>query len=270
MRMARGSLLVTVAAVAAAIGLSASSGAAVEPRVTIPGATPPAPRVERLSDDQVRAEFQRLDAMKTQCSAQARQALAAQQRAGAAGRASEAEAHGQLLWTKLTCMEEADQGLVRLRNQATGDQVRLLSPGDGLREEYRQGLRSHLSLLQQVGRQLADPSALTAETFARQMDTLRREWETFRNRYIRLLDDPDTRRLSTTLFRASDLLIGSAQVWVRQVRAEAEIAELTPSGSGTQLARAQAAREAAVTERARQWETARGLILQAAALAAPR
>jgi hypothetical protein len=59
-------------------------------------------------------------------------------------------------------------------------------------------------------------------------------------------------------------------VWVRQVRAEAEIAELTPSGSGTQLARAQAVREAAVTERARQWETARDLILQAAALAAPR
>ena len=102
------------------------------------------------------------------------------------------------------------------------------------------------------------------------MDTLRREWETFRNRYIRLLDDPDTRRLATTLFRAGDLLIGSAQVWVRQARAEAEIAELTPSGSGTQLARAQAAREAAVTERARQWELAQGLILQATALAATR
>lgn len=268
--MARGSLQVTVAAVAAAIGLSASSGAAVEPKVTIPGATPPAPRVERLSDDQMRAEFLRLNAMKTDCSAQARQALAAQQRAGAAGRASEAEAHGQLVWTKLTCMEEADQGLVRLRNQATGDQLRLLSPRDGLREEYLRGLRSHLSVLQQVGRQLADPSALTAETFARQMDTLRREWETFRNRYIRLLDDPDTRRLATTLFRAGDLLIGSAQVWVRQARAEAEIAELTPSGSGTQLARAQAAREAAVTERARQWELAQGLILQATALAATR
>ena len=128
MRMARGSLLVTVAAVVSAIGLSASSGAGVEPKVTIPGAAPPAPRIERLSDDQARAEFLRLNAMKTDCSAQARQALAAQQRASAAGRASEAEAHGQLLWTKLTCMEEASQGLVRLRDRATGDQLRLLSP----------------------------------------------------------------------------------------------------------------------------------------------
>ena len=139
MRMARGSLLVTVAAVATAIGLTASSGAAVEPKVTIPGATPPDPRVERLSDDQMRAEFLRLNAMKTDCSAQARQALAAQQRAGAAGRASEAEAHGQLVWTKLTCMEEADQGLVRLRNQATGDQLRLLSPRTGFARSISRG-----------------------------------------------------------------------------------------------------------------------------------
>jgi len=270
MRTAHGSSLVTVAAVAAAIGLWASSSAAVEPKVTIPGAAPPIPQVERLSDDQVRSEFRRLNTMKTECSTQARQALAAQQRASAAGRASEAEAHGQLLWTRLTCMEEANQGLVRLRNQATGDQLRLFSMGDGLRQEYRQALQSHLSALQQVGKQLADPSALTAETFARQMDSLRREWESFRNRYIRLLNDPDTQRLATTLFRAGDLLIGSAQVWVRQVRAEAEIAELTPIGSGTQLARAQAAREAAVAERARQWELAQGLILQATALAAPR
>jgi hypothetical protein len=52
------------------------------------------------------------------------------------------------------------------------------------------------------------------------------------------------------------------------VKAEAEIAELTRNGSGPQLARAQAAREAAVTERARQWELAQHLILQATTLAA--
>jgi hypothetical protein len=54
------------------------------------------------------------------------------------------------------------------------------------------------------------------------------------------------------------------------VKAEAEIAALTPSGPGPQLARAQAAREEAVTERAREWELAQRLILQAATLAATR
>jgi len=263
-------VIVRVAVVVTAIGLSASPGAAVEPKVTIPGAVPPTPRVERLSDEHVRSEFRRLSAMKSECGTQARLALAAQQSASAAGRAAEAEAQGQLVWTRITCMEEASQGLVRLRNQATRDQLPLFSPGDGLRQEYRQGLQSHLITLQQVGKQLADPSAFTAGTFARQMDALRRQWGTFRNRYIRLLDDPETKGLAATLFQAGDLLIGSAQVWGRQVRAEAEIAELTRSGPGPELARAQAAREAAVTERARQWELARRLILQAATLAATR
>ena len=261
-------MVVRVAAVVTAIGLWASPGAAVEPKLTIPGAAPPTPRVERLSDEQVRSEFLRLNTMKIECATQARQALATQQSASAAGRASEAEAQGQLLWTRMTCMEEANQGLVRLRNHATRDQLPLLSPGDGLREEYRRGLQSHLATLQQVSRQLADPSAFTAGTFARRMDTLRRQWGTFRNRYIRLLNDPETQGLAATLFQAGDLLVGSAQVWGRQVKAEAEIAELTPSGSGPELARAQAAREAAVTERARQWELAQRLILQAATLAA--
>jgi hypothetical protein len=87
-------------------------------------------------------------------------------------------------------------------------------------------------------------------------------------RYIRLLKDPETQGLSTTLFQAGDVLIGSAQVWVRQVKAEAEIAALTPNGSRPQLSRAQAARDAAATERARQWELAQRLILQATALSA--
>jgi hypothetical protein len=57
---------------------------------------------------------------------------------------------------------------------------------------------------------------------------------------------------------------------VRQVKAEAEIAALTPNGSSPQLSRAQTARDAAVTERARQWELAQRLILQATALSATR
>ena len=134
----------------------------------------------------------------------------------------------------------------------------------------RQGLQFHLNTLQQLTEQLADPSAVTAETFATQMDTFRRQRETFRNRYIRLLKDPETQGLSATLFQAGDVLIGSAQVWARQVKAEAEIASLTPNGSSPQLSRAQAARDAAVTERARQWELAQRLILQATALSATR
>jgi hypothetical protein len=264
-------VVVRVAVVVTVIALSASSpAAAVEPKLTIPGAVPPTPRVERLSDEQVRSEFRRLSATKSECGTQARLALAAQQSASAAGRAAEAEGQGQLLWTRITCMEEANQGLVRLRNQATPDQLRLFSSGDGLRQEYRRALQSHLITLQQVSKQLADPSALTAGTFARQMETLRRQWGTFRNRYIRLLNDPETQGLTAALFQAGDLLIGSAQVWGRQVKAEAEIAALTPSGPGPQLARAQAAREEAVTERAREWELAQRLILQAATLAATR
>jgi hypothetical protein len=168
-------------------------------------------------------------------------------------------------------MEEANQGLLRLRNQATGDQLRLFSLEDGFHQEYRHGLQSHLKTLQQVSQQLADPTAFTVETFAKQMDTFRRQREVFRSRYIRLLHAPETQALATTLGQAGDLLIGSAQVWGRQVKAEAEIAALTPSGgSSPELSRAQAAREAAVTERARQWDLAQGLILQATTLAATR
>ena len=151
-----------------------------------------------------------------------------------------------------------------------GPGVPLFSLEDGLRQEYRQGLQSHLNALQQVCKQLADPSGFTAATFAKQMDTFRRQRETFRSRYIRLLNDPETQGLATTLFQAGDLLIGSAQVWVRQVKAEAEIAELNPNGSSTQLSRARAEREAALTERARQWELAQRLILQATTLTATR
>jgi hypothetical protein len=268
--MARGSLPATVAAVTAAIGLSASSGAAAESTLTIPGATPPTPRVERLSDEQVRSELRRLNTMKMECSTRARQALAAQQSASAAGRASEAEAQGQILWTRMSCVERANQDLLRLRNQVTRDQLRLFSLEDRFHQEYRQGLQSHLNTLQQLSKQLANQTAFTADTFATLMDAFRRQRETFRNRYIRLLDDAETRALSSTLFQAGDLLIRSAQVWTRQAKADAEIAQLTPQGPSLQLSHAQAAREAAVTERARDWETAQRLIIRATALTGTR
>jgi hypothetical protein len=270
MLMAHRSSLAMVAGVAVAISLSASWGVAGESTLTVPGAIPPTAPVERLSDDQVRAEFRRLSTSKMECSAQARQALAAQQGASAAGHAAEAEAHGQTLWTRMACMEQANQGLLRLRNQVTRDQLRLFSLEDGFHQEYRQGLQSHLNTLQHLSQQLADQSAFTAETFATQMESFRRQRETFKNHYIRLLNDADTHGLATTLFQAGDVLIGSAQVWKQQVKAEAEIVELTPKGPSPQLSRAQAAREAAVAERARQWDLAQRLITQATGLTATR
>src|SRR5260370_32451380 len=123
--------------------------------------------------------------------------------------------------------------------------------------------------VEELSEQLGHPSAFTAETFATQMDTFRRQRETFRNRYIRLLKDPETQGLSTTLFQAGDVLIGSAQVWVRQGNAAAEIAALTPNGSRPQLSPAQAARDAAVTERARQWALAPRPVPHATPLPAP-
>ena len=208
--------------------------------------------------------------MKMECGTQARQALVAQQSASAAGRTSEAEAQGQILWTRMTCVERANQALLRLRDQVTREQLRLFSLEDGFHQEYRQGLQTHLSTLQRLSQQLADQSPLDTETFAKQMDTFRRQRETFRNRYIRLLNDAETHELATTLFQAGDLLIGSTQVWKQQVKADAEIAELTLKGPSPQLSRVQAARDAAVTERARQSEMAQRLIIQATALTATR
>ncbi len=266
--MVHRSSLVVGAAVATAIGLMASWGAAVEPTLTIPGAASSPPPVERLSDEQVTAELRRLNVMKLECTAQAQQALAAQQSASVGGRTAEAEAHAQNLRTKMTCVDQVTQGVLRLRTQATRDQLRLFSLQDGFHQEYRQGLQSHLNALQYFSKQVTDQSALTAETFAAQMETFRRQREIFKNRYIRLLNDPETRELATTVFQAGDLLIGSAQVWMRQVKADAEIAALTPNGPSLELSRAQAAREVAITERDRQWEMAQGLILRATALAA--
>src|SRR5260370_29375588 len=114
--MAHGALLATVAAVVTVIGFSASSGAAVESTVTIPGATPPTPQVERLSDEQVRAEVRRLSSMKMECSTQARQAFAAQQGASAAGRASPAPGHGQGLRAEQETVGEAEPGVLPPRN----------------------------------------------------------------------------------------------------------------------------------------------------------
>ena len=268
--MAQRSTLAIVAAVTAAITLSASRAEADESRLTIPGTTPPAPAAERFSDARVRSELRRLNAMKTECSMQARQALAAQQSASAIGRTSEAEAQGQILWSRMRCVEQANQGFLSLQDHMTRDQLRLLSLDDRFHQEYRQGLQSHLNLLQHLSQQLADPRGLTAESFGTQMEAFRRQRETFKNHYIRLLNDAETHELSTALFQAGDLLIGSAQVWRTQVNAEATIAELTSKGASPALSRAEASRETAAAERARQWETAQRLILRATALTAPR
>ncbi|HKV70630.1 MAG TPA: hypothetical protein VJN62_05245 [Gemmatimonadales bacterium] len=89
-------------------------------------------------------------------------------------------------------------------------------------------------------------------------------------RYIRLLNEAETRELSQPVFQATDVLIASAQTWKEQIRTEADIAGLTLNGPSAQLSRAEAAHEAALRQRASQWEVVHRLIAQAAALAAPR
>jgi len=266
--MAQGSVFVMLVATAAAIGLSGAVGAAEQSALAVPGEAPP--QVERLSDTQVRAELQRLTTLKVECNTQARQALAAQQNATAVGRPADADAQRQTLWTGIRCLELANQGLLQLRNHVTPDQVRRFSLEDTFHQEYRQGLQSHLAVLQRLSEQLADQSAFTVETFGKQMETFSRQRDAFLDRFIRLLNDPETQPLALTLFQAGDLLIHSARVWTEQVKAAAEIAQLKASGSNSQLSRAEAARAAAVTERTREWEKAQHLVRQAGALAAMR
>ena len=111
--------------------------------------------------------------------------------------------------------------------------------------------------------------AITYAVFARQMEALRRQTETFKNRYIRLLNEAETRELSQPVFQATDVLIASAHTWKEQIRTEADIAALAANGPGAQLSRAEAAHDAALRQRASQWEVAYRLIAQAA-LAATR
>ena len=117
---------------------------------------------------------------------------------------------------------------------------------------------------------LADHDAVTHDMFVQQMEALRRQTDRFKNRYIRLLNEPDTQDLAKAVFQSSDLLIASAQTWKTQVRAEADITELAVKGPSSQLAKAEEVRDTARTQRAGQWEAAQELINRAATLAATR
>jgi hypothetical protein len=54
--------------------------------------------------------------------------------------------------------------------------------------------------------------------------------DVFKNRYIRLLNEAETRELAKAVFQATDLLMASVQTWKDQVKAEAAIAELAAKG----------------------------------------
>ncbi len=255
----------TVAGLAVAISLSIPSWTPAQP-----ASTSSTTSRDALSDAQIRSELRRLNTVKTDCLAQAQQAVAAQKAATEVGRLSEAEAHGRIVKSKMACADKANQDVLRLQTQAGPARAALFTNEDRFHQEYRQGLQACLGTLQRFNGQLASQDTVQYEVFARQMDTFRQQLETFKNRYIRLLNEAETRELAQTLFQASDLLIASAQTWKQQLKAEAEMADLIPRGPSPQLSRAQATRDAALKERTNQWESAQRLITQARGLAATR
>lgn len=252
----------TVAGLALALSLAVSSGVEAQPLSASPAAPP--------SDTQIRAELRRLNTIRTTCLAQAQQAVALERTATAGGRLSDAEAHGQTLKGKMACVDKATQDLVRLQTQVGPAKAALFVSEDRFHQEYRQALQAQLGALQRMSVQLAGPEVVTYEMFAQQMDALRRQTDMFKNRYIRLLNEPDTQDLAKAVFQASDLLVASAHTWKTQVQAEGAITELAPQGSSAQLARAEAVRDTARTQRASQWEAAQQLVNQAATLTATR
>ena len=254
--------LTTVAGLGLALSLAVSSGVAAQSLSATPAAPP--------SDAQIRSELRRLNTMRTDCLAQAQQAVTLQRTASAGGRFSDAEAYGQILKDKMACADKANQDLVRLQTQAGPGKAALFVSEDRFHQEYRQGLQAQLGALQRLSGGLVGHDSVTYERFAQQMDALRRQTDTFKNRYIRLLKEPDTQDLAKAVFQASDLLVASAQAWKTQVKAEVDITELAPKGPSAQLARAEAVRDTARTQRAGQWEAAQQLISQAATLAATR
>jgi hypothetical protein len=254
--------LSTVAGLGLAFSLAGSSGVSAQPLSATPAAPP--------SDAQIRLELRRLNTMRTNCLAQAQQAVTLQRTASAGGRLSDVEAYGQTLKDKMACVDTANQDLVRLQTQAGPAKAALFVSEDRFHQEYRQALQAQLGALQRLSVQLAGHDVVTYEMFAQQMDALRRQTDTFKNRYIRLLNEPDTQDLAKAVFQASDVLLASAQTWKTQVKAEVDITELASKGPSAQLARAEAVRDTARTQRASQWETARQLISQAATLAATR
>lgn len=258
----------TVAGLGLAISLSVCSGATAQSaQPATSSASPTIPAVPP-SDPQVRSELRRLNTMKTDCLAQAEQVLMAQRAASAAGRLSDVDALGPMLKDKMACADRANQDLLRLQMQLGSAKGALFASEDRFHVEYRQGLQAQLGGLQRLREQLAEPE-MTYAIFAHRMDALRRQTDTFKNRYIRLLNEAETRELTQAVLRASDLLIASAQTWKDQIKAEAEMAAAAPNGPSPQLSRAQAAHDAALRQRASQWETAQRLISQAAAMGYP-
>lgn len=244
------------------LSLAVSSGVPAQSLSSNPDAPP--------SDAQIRSELRRLNTTRTDCLAQAQQAMTLQRTATASGRLAEGETYGKMLQDKMACVDKANQDLVRLQTQAGPGKAALFVSEDRFHQEYRQGLRAQLEGLQQLSGQLTRRDAVTYEMFAQQMDTLRRQTDRFKNRYIRLLNEPDTQDLAKAVFQASDLLIASAQTWKLEVNAEVAITELAAKGHSTQLAKAVEVRDTARTQRLGQWEAAQQLISQAAMLAATR
>lgn len=262
--------LTTVAAVAVTVSLSVCSEATAQSAQTTASSASPTTRVTPLSDAEVRSDLRRLQTMKTDCVAQAQQALNGQRAAVASGRLSDVDELGQALKDKMACVDKANRDLLALQTQVGPAKVTLFMSEDRFHQEYRQGLQAQVDGLQRFSERLADADAITYEIFARQMAALRRYTDAFKNRYIRLLKEAETRELATAVFQAEDLFIASAQSWKEQVKAEADITELTRLGPSAQLSRALVARDAALMRRANQWETAQRHIAEAVALAATR
>jgi len=253
-------MLMVVTGFAVVVSLTTWSAAIAQPVSTESSKT--------LTDPQIRAELRRLHSVRADCLAQAQQALALQRSANTGGRLAEAEASGRALTEKMACVDRVNQDLQRLQSQAGPAKAALFATEDRFHQEYRQGLLAQLGVLQRIIAQLGDPGTLTYETFAAQMDLLRRQTETFKNRYIRLLNEAETRELAKLVFEASDQLVESAHSWRDQARAEHDIAGLTPNAA--QVSRATATRDATQKQRITQWDTARQLVEQATALAAAR
>ncbi len=262
--------LTTVAALGLALSLAVASRAGAQPAAPTPSSASSTPSTASLSDAQIRSEARRLNSLKMECLAQAQQVLAAQRAASAGGRLAEVDAHGQTLKEKMACADKMNQDLLRLQTQAGPAKAALFVSEDRFHQEYRQGLQAQLGVLQRFSEQLADHDAVKYEVFSQQVDTLRRQTDTLRNRYIRLLNEADTRDLAKAVFQASDLLVASAQSWKEEVKAERDMTALAPKGPSAQLSRAEAARDTARKQRVGQWEAAQQLIGQAAALATTR
>ena len=252
-----------------AVALSVASWASPQSNPVPPGSGSSTSPGYALSDAQIRLEARRLDTMKVDCLGQAQQLLAAQKAASAGGRVSEAEAYGKTVREKMACVDKANQDLLQLQNQVGPAKSRLFAAEDRFHQEYHQGLQHHLSILQRFDEQIAKPEDVEYRPFAEQMNAFQRQLDRFRNRYIRLLKEPETQEFAKTLFQAGDLLITSVETWKRQLKAEAEIADLAPKGPSPQLSRVQTIRESAVSS-ALDVATAQRLVTQATALAATR